>query len=251
MKQSNQSTTASPTDGSVSSHLKSLTTGLDALIAQAPGEEDTLTAGETNQQVTASNRKCYDYLEKLGFGRLHIQGLDNMEGPGLKRAQILEPEVRGNFVLILCGDRGRGKTQMATYLASRKAVNRRAMGWEHQPKAKVPRYYSAHDLMQAIRGEFSDIKDQCQQSLMTLGNASGCSLLVIDEFSELMGSDYNKRTLTNLLDRRYRAMLPTIIITNTHSDAVADEVGRSIYDRCNESGATVDCDWASYRTKPN
>ena len=170
-----------------------------------------------------------------------------MEGKGLEMAEALERLVTGNFVLILCGDRGRGKTQIATHLASKIKVNRSSIGWEHKPYARAPRYYCAHDLMQAIRGEFSDIKEQCLKSIQTLAQASGSALAVIDEFSELTGSDYNKRTLTNLIDRRYRAMLPTIIITNTDPDNVAGEVGRSVYDRASESGGVVECNWTSYR----
>jgi DNA replication protein DnaC len=197
---------------------------------------------ERESRSIASN-----YLRKLGFGPLHIKGLDVMHGEGLEKSHKLAPLVTGNFVLILCGDRGRGKTQIATFLASQIEVDRSSIGWEHKPHARAPRYFCAHDLMQAIRGEFSDIKEQCVKSIQTLAQASGCSLLVIDEFSELTGSDYNKRTLTNLIDRRYREMLPTIIISNTDPKNIAGEVGRSVYDRASESGGVVECNWTSYR----
>jgi len=201
----------------------------------------------SSQQGMESPSKNYSYLERLGFGRLHVQGLDRMRGDGLAKGESLKDLVAENFVLILCGDRGRGKTQISTYLAAQIEVNRSSIGWEHKTHARAPRYFCAHDLMQAIRGEFSDIKEQCQQSIRTLAQASGCSLLVIDEFSELTGSDYNKRTLTNLIDRRYRAMLPTIIISNTDPKNIAGEVGRSTYDRASESGGIVECNWTSYR----
>ena len=201
----------------------------------------------SSQQGKESPSRNYNYLERLGFGRLHIQGLEVMHGEGLGKAHKLAPLVTENFVLILCGDRGRGKTQISTYLAAQIEVNRSRIGWEHKTHARAPRYFCAHDLMQAIRGEFSVIREQCQQSIRTLAQASSCSLLVIDEFSELTGSDYNKRTLTNLIDRRYRAMLPTIIISNTDPKNIAGEVGRSTYDRASESGGIVECNWTSYR----
>ena len=190
-------------------------------------------------------------MNRLGFGRLHTTGLTSMTGKALEMAQSLTPKVQGNFTIALCGDRGTGKTQIATYLAAQIPVSCNSIGWESIAHARVPRYYCAHDLMQAIRGEFSGIREQCLAATQILSEAKLCALLVIDEFSELTGSDYNKRTLTNLIDARYRDMRPTIIITNTNPEAVGGEVGRSIYDRCCESGGIVDCSWSSYRTKPN
>lgn len=81
----------------------------------------------------------------------------------------------------------------------------------------------------------------------TLRKAHKCSYLVIDEFSELAGSDYERRTLTNLIDHRYDDMKTTVIITNAKPDKLAQQVGRSVYSRASEVGGIVYCDWPSYR----
>ena len=172
-------------------------------------------------------------LESRGFPARHVRKLDFMHGPGLERAKELSERVRsGDCLLVLCGDRGPGKTQIATYWA---------LG------SHTPRYYKAHDLIRTIRGEFSDNRRTRDESEEILVGARSCSYLVIDEFSELAGSDYEKRTLTNIIDHRYDGLKTTIIITNAPEAEVSDEVGRSIYSRCSEVGGIVNCDWESYR----
>jgi len=182
---------------------------------------------------------CYDamceHLRDRGFPKRHITNLNKMHGAGLDKAKQLENIVTGSdCMLLLCGDRGPGKTQIATYWAS---------------KFKNSRYFRAHDLMSAIRGEFSDDKKDSMQSKQTLHQAKHCDYLVLDEYSELAGTEYDKRTLTNLLDYRYGAMKATVIITNTSINEAPNEVGRSAWSRFEETGGIVHCDWASYRSK--
>lgn len=175
-----------------------------------------------------------EHLSLRGFTQRHIQNISNMKGIGLQKAKQLEQKaINGDVMLILCGDRGAGKTQMAVYWAS---------------KLRNVRYYRAHDLMRAIRGEFSDDRIDAREAKQTLSNAKSCSFLVLDEYSELAGSEYDKRTLTNLLDHRYGAMKSTIIITNTSIENAPAEVGRSVWSRFSETGGIVHCDWDSYRS---
>lgn len=174
-----------------------------------------------------------EHLSERGFPSRHISTIGKMDGPGWRKAKELETKATGkDCMLILCGDRGPGKTQIATYWAS---------------KLKSSRYYRAHDLMEAIRGKFSDIKAEALESKQTLTDAKQCALLVLDEYSELAGSEYDKRTLTNLLDYRYGEKKSTIIITNTSIDKAPAEVGRSVWSRFEETGGIVLCDWPSYR----
>ena len=174
-----------------------------------------------------------DHLIKRGFPKRHVSKLCDMKGKGMEKAAEFESKATGSdCMLLLCGDRGPGKTQMATYWAS---------------KVKNSRYFRAHDLMRAIRGEFSDVKQDAIESKQTMENAKSCAFLVLDEYSELAGSEYDKRTLTNLLDHRYGDQKSTIIITNTPINQAPEEVGRSAWSRFEETGGIIHCDWASYR----
>ncbi len=202
---------------------------LDRLIAEAPEETQEPETESTCQNSEAMRKR----LLKAGFPRRHVITIDAMHGAGLDKALELEPRVTaGDCMLILCGDRGPGKTQIATYWAS---------------QVKHPRYYRAHDLMTAARGAFSDHKAEVEESKQTLRDARRCGFLVIDEFSELAGTDYEKRTLTNLLDHRYGDMKTTVIITNAPKEHAPAEVGRSVWSRFEETGGIVLCNWPSYR----
>lgn len=183
-------------------------------------------------QINAQNRKR---LADNGFPARHIDTLDAMTGPGLEKAKALLPKIdAGDCLLVLCGDRGPGKTQMATFWAERTPVR--------------SRYFKAHDLMEAIRKAFRDDDKDRHEADKTLKAARKVPFLVLDEFSELAGSDFERRTLTNILDHRYDSLLRTVIITNHHEAEASAAVGRSIWSRAQETGGTVNCNWPSYRT---
>ena len=232
--QSKHSTNQFKTDGKDCSHSKTetvnqITKTLDALIEEA---QETAPA-PVMVSMFPSSEAMREHLSKRGFPQRHIMNIDKMTGPGLKKAKELEERATGaDCMLILCGDRGPGKTQMATYWAS---------------KIRNTRYFRAHDLMRAIRGEFSNDKQDAQQAKQTLYDAKTCAFLVLDEYSELAGSEYDKRTLTNLLDHRYGEQKSTIIITNTAIKDAPEEVGRSAWSRFEETGGIVHCNWESYR----
>jgi len=213
----------------MSNAMESILPTLDKLIEAAPD----IAPEQVTASMFPSSEAMRDHLIKRGFPKRHVSKLGDMKGKGMEKAAEFESKATGSdCMLLLCGDRGPGKTQMATYWAS---------------KVKNSRYFRAHDLMRAIRGEFSDVKQDAIESKQTMENAKSCAFLVLDEYSELAGSEYDKRTLTNLLDHRYGDQKSTIIITNTPIKQAPEEVGRSAWSRFEETGGIIHCDWASYR----
>lgn len=203
---------------------------LEANVVETPQRES-----KSADFERADQRARADLAER-GFPTRHLRNLDRMTGPSLRRAQELTPRIReGDCLLVLCGDRGPGKTQMATF-----------WGWE----IRSARYYKAHDLMEAIRRAFRDDGKEQAAADLAIRRARKVPFLVIDEFSELSGSAFERRTLTNILDHRYDALLATVIITNHAEEAAAEAIGRSIWSRAQETGGVVNCDWPSYRRKP-
>ena len=73
--------------------------------------------------------------------------------------------------------------------------------------------------------------------------------LALDEFHERGTSDWEARTLINILDHRYDNMLATVIIANMSEAEVRAQINPSIVSRAEETGGLVVCDWASYRVK--
>ena len=172
-------------------------------------------------------------LREEGFPRRHVEKIREMHGPSLEKAEELQGKVESrDCLMVLCGRRGPGKTQMATFWAQ---------------FFKFPAYYKTHDLIRAIRGEFAPDEADRELSKDTLKRARLRDYLVLDEFHELAGSDYERRTIVNIIDHRYDQMKATILITNAEEKDLAKELGASIVSRCRESGGVVSCNWESYR----
>jgi DNA replication protein DnaC len=72
-------------------------------------------------------------------------------------------------------------------------------------------------------------------------------LLVIDELQERGETAFEDRLLTHLIDARYGAKRPTILIANLSKDELGKSLGPSIVDRASENGRRIDFTWNSYR----
>ena len=72
-------------------------------------------------------------------------------------------------------------------------------------------------------------------------------LLVVDEVGVQFGSDTEKLYLTELVNDRYNAMKPTLLISNMSADELRDSLGARVLDRFNENGVTVVFHGNSYR----
>lgn len=178
------------------------------------------------------------WLKKWGFPRRHIEGIKDMTSKGLSAFEERKAKVvHGDCLLILCGKRGPGKTQIAT-----------ALGYAMGEDSQSARYYKAHDFLSLIRQQFDDDRQLKFQAREGLENSKRCGLLVLDEWSELAGTDWENRTMTNLIDHRYDNLLSTVIITNHSPKDAVKAVGESIWSRAEETGGIVVCDWPSYRT---
>ena len=78
-------------------------------------------------------------------------------------------------------------------------------------------------------------------------------LLIIDEVGVQKGSHAEKMLLTDLINKRYENMLPTILIGNiTRDEAASDDIlGHRIMDRFEQNSRFVKFDWQSYRKRSN
>lgn len=72
-------------------------------------------------------------------------------------------------------------------------------------------------------------------------------LLVIDATEVRGNTPAEYRVIDNNIDKRYRDLLDTIIITNEKSEAFFEAVGESIKSRFDEIGLIITCNWGSFR----
>jgi DNA replication protein DnaC len=74
-------------------------------------------------------------------------------------------------------------------------------------------------------------------------------LLVLDEVGVQYGSKAELVMLTELIDERYSAKRPTIVVSNLGSAELIDMVGERAADRLAEHGVDLLFDWPSFRRR--
>jgi DNA replication protein DnaC len=75
-------------------------------------------------------------------------------------------------------------------------------------------------------------------------------LLILDEVGVQFGTEFEKVIITDIINRRYSDMRPTIIMSNLTSDELSEYLGARVVDRMYEGGGGVLAfDWESYRSK--
>jgi len=183
------------------------------------------------------------YWTHSGVPQLHVEGLrriaepDDADERAAKwwRALIaVGKALDSNGIVALLGNRGCGKTQIASKIIQDNCLRRR-----------VPSIYRRlGDVYGDIRAAYN-IRGLSEASI--LDRLARYGLLVLDECHERAGSDFEARTLARLIDSRYTVMKPTLLISNEMPDAFTESMGPSVADRLRENGKVIVCRWTSFR----
>jgi len=148
-------------------------------------------------------------------------------------------------IAILFGPRGTGKTQIGARCIQETVLDMfTAATCSQDIRDDVARYLKARVVGMIIRDSFSD-KARGEQKVWK--HFTRPDLLVIDELHERLGTDFEQKNLTHILDLRYDAMKPTILIANVSKLQLYELLGDSIMDRAREGGGTVEMNWKSLR----
>lgn len=180
-------------------------------------------------------------LKAAGYPHRQILKLSEMHGPGLVAAKEIKPRLTGKSdgLVFLIGDRGPGKTQIATWIGSERLTMGQSCGF----------YRKALDLWQEIRATWRDASAQSENEV--LAKYRKIPFLVIDEAQERGDTENDRqwcdRMFTHLLDHRYDLMLPTLLAGNLTFEKYDEVIPASVRSRVSEAGGVKVCDWASYR----
>jgi DNA replication protein DnaC len=139
-------------------------------------------------------------------------------------------------IVCIVGPRGLGKTQMATCLLM-----------ELCKEGKTVLYRKAIDFFRDLRESFRDGGPSEVGTVNKLARVGG---LVLDDVHERASTEWEDRTLVNVIDRRYDEMKATVLIANLNRDQFGDSIGPSIVSRVHECGVVIECDWGSFREGP-
>ena len=160
-------------------------------------------------------------------------------------------KVKNRGFVLLHGNRGTGKTQIAAEIArAGEFPPDLILGGALHSGNRDPRYTARY--LTAVRF-FIDLRDQNRIKGGSEGKIidryASCGLLVIDELQERGETAFEDRMLTHLIDQRYGNCRPTILISNHLTrDDFAASLASSVRDRIMENGCRIECFWPSYRT---
>jgi len=137
--------------------------------------------------------------------------------------------------LILCGKAGTGKTHLSCALLRSLAHKQGLMG----------KYTTVYRAVQEVRESYGsrDISE-----LRAMEAFIKPDLLVLDEIGAQYGTDSEHLILFTIINGRYEAMKPTIVISNLNVDGMKKYLDERGYDRLRENGGSVLVfDWGSHR----
>lgn len=146
------------------------------------------------------------------------------------KLETLKGKLKTGCIVALYGNRGTGKTQMASELiratcwAGRSALYRRVMEFYIE-----------------IKSTYGGKTEETEAEI--IAKYAKPSLLVLDEAHERGGTAWESSLLALLLDKRYAGLKDTIIIANLDKAGLVTALGPSITRRLNETGGLVACDW--------
>lgn len=151
---------------------------------------------------------------------------------------------RGHGNILLTGNTGTGKTKLACLIANE------IIRCKYHPRMTVIFKRSAD-----IQREFKECwnKATAETDAGYLARLGRADILIIDEVGEGdtgfsdKAADADRERLSDLIDKRYKAGLATIITTNLLPHDFYTHVGHRAADRLRQNMVEVACNWKSYR----
>lgn len=146
---------------------------------------------------------------------------------------IIKSAMGTGFTISLLGIRGTGKTQMSSCLIQEVC----ALQVECL-------YVTTRRFFMKIRETY---RDSGPTEIEALKHYTDPFLLVLDEVGVRGETDWEDKTLIDLIDTRYGAMKDTLLMSNHTEEEFKEAVGLSVISRMSETGGIIECKWESFR----
>lgn len=138
--------------------------------------------------------------------------------------------------MMLLGDVGTGKTHLGCAIAQQVIRSYGASA----------RYTMAIEIIRDIKMTFDKKSEQTERDVYA--SLLAPDLLVIDEVGVQHGSDFERQVLFEVIDSRYRQLMPTIVISNLGLAGLRKCLGDRAVDRLTDAGGpAVLFTWSSAR----
>lgn len=148
-------------------------------------------------------------------------------------AANFDAHYRDGTMVVFSGKPGTGKSHLA--IAAAMTVM----------EAGTALYVNALDMIRMVRDTWRRDSEMTESAV--LHELSTVSLLVIDEIGVQYGTEGEQVILFDVLNRRYRDLMPTILLTNLGAKGMKEFLGERSFDRLREGGIWVAFDWESHR----
>ena len=191
------------------------------------------------------NHPMIDFPERHGR-ELTLRG-DEWQAAYQKALAIAE----SGGIIVAWGKRGTGKTQIAYQIAHKATFRDTHFPQEWKDRFALPVktrpcvYTKAMDIFMRMKNGFS--RPNQPSELEIVNGLIDAAFLVIDEAHVRGETKYEDDKLTHIIDKRYDAMRPTMLITNLTNKDFAAQLSPSILNRIEEIGGGIECNWESYR----
>jgi DNA replication protein DnaC len=139
---------------------------------------------------------------------------------------------KGTF-MVFSGPPGTGKSHLATAIAQAVLAGGTAM------------YTSAIDAVRLIRDTWRRNSERTESQVLAM--LASIDLLILDEVGVQYGTEAEQVNLFDIIDKRYRDKMPTILLTNQNRSGLKQFLGDRSFDRLREGGIWVTFDWGSQR----
>lgn len=218
--------------------------GCPQCAAERKAKEDAENARTAARESEEARRAATERLRRAGVPlRYESKALDtySVSNAGQEKAlyaarrmvrSLREGSEAAN--LILAGTPGTGKTHLSCGIVLEL--------WQTHKVCRI----DLPDLIREIRATWRRSSERTEDEVLDWYGA--LDLLILEEVGTGAGTDDERARIFQVINRRYEAMLPTVVVTNLSIAELKAEMGERVIDRLREGkGAMVVFDWASAR----
>lgn len=120
-----------------------------------------------------------------------------------------------------------------------------AIGREYLKRGRSVLFTETIKILRTIKDSWrTNVRESDVMSMFTRP-----ALLVVDEIGVQFGSDTERMYISEIVNDRYMAMVPTILSGNLTMKELTTVIGERSIDRFRENGRAVIFDWQSYRRR--
>jgi DNA replication protein DnaC len=229
--------------------LKESIAKLDAMIENAPSYEDDFPVDESLPIINPTTPRCNHPLIDFPDRHSQVTELRGVEWQAAYEKALGIAQSGG--IIVAWGQRGTGKTQIAYEIARNGVFNDpyfpivKKDGFTMPQHARPCIYAKAMDIFIDLKNGFGRPDEPSEKQI--IAKLIDAAFLVIDEAHVRGETKYEDDKLTHIIDKRYDAMRPTMLITNLTNKDFAAQLSPSILSRIAEIGGGIECNWQSYR----